>query len=125
MNEVTLTALTALAAKLSTTVDHLWGVLLAQAAISSYTLISIFSGLYLILAVWAYALFKGYQKKPDTEDKYHDTRYWEDETLGWNLVGIIFSAAIVTIIFLCNIPSILSGLINPEYWALMELAKIL
>lgn len=125
MNEATLAALTALATKLSTTVEYLWGVLIVQATLSATISAGIFLCLYLILGVWAFAVYKGAQKDPAKQDNRYHSTYWENDTILYNLVAVGGMFAILTLTLSCEIESILSRFINPEYWALLQLASII
>ena len=113
MNEQTIQALNALAAKLSTTAEYLWGVLVKQAPIEGALDLA-------VMAAWAIALIclaRYVYKNTAGEDP-----HWTDDvvrTFAWAGVGL--AVLLVTIICGSNFTSAVSAIINPEYWALKQL----
>lgn len=118
MNETTEKLIRELADKLGTTTEHLWGVLVRQAAIEAYSSIAIL----VILGVMAGVCFgvaaltwKNLIKAPNDE----------------SYIPLIFiSVGVVTLVgfamsLLANFSTILSCLFNPEYWALQQILKAL
>ena len=79
MDQTTLTALTALAEKLGTTAEYLWGVLLRQAPISGLTDLAVMIGMVLFTAFWAAVVLKKTTKPRPTKDEPYPRREWEDE----------------------------------------------
>ena len=95
-----------LAAKLGTTVEHLWGVLVRQALVSGT--IHIFS----CIALWAIArgLFVLFiRSKALTHD---------EKILGGVVAGVVSVIAVIYTLYSFSI--IFTAFINPEYWALQE-----
>lgn len=108
MNEQTQQLLEKLSNKLGTTVEHLWGVLVRQAPISSAMDLVVLTAMAIGLA----ALWRFVKKiHQDANDDYL-------MPLGILLmVGILGFAA-----FVCgNLSEIISGFFNPEYWALRQI----
>lgn len=111
-----------LAAKLGTTVEKLWVVLLKQAPISGAVDLAICIGL-VILSVWAFRFVKGKTTKHKTsDDKYARIEAdWEDEGafFAWMTVAIIF---LITAIHFCiSAEMTVAAFFNPEYWALTKI----
>lgn len=113
MNDKTEQLVRELAEKLGTTADHLWGVLVKQAGISSTvnTLALVLTGISLA-AAWRWVT-KAIKCGDDDS---------EETAL---LVGI-FISVVSLVWFIClmsSVSDILSGFINPEYWALKYLTQ--
>ena len=115
MNEATVKLIEELAAKLGTTAEHLWGVLIKQAPISSICDI-------LALFIFGMGLFlagKFINKKTSPDE--NGDRDWDGDGIG--VAWLIFS--IVTLVYisiaLLGFGDIMAGFINPEYWALQKI----
>ena len=101
-----------LANKLGTTAELLWGILIAQAPISAtIDLIT-----HLLCAIAAYYMIRIPCKNLQDESEYPEGNI---TVLG---VGILFGV-IVLICFTHDLPLIVAGWFNPEYWALHEVAQ--
>lgn len=115
MNDETAKLIQDLAAKLGTTADHLWGVLVRQAPVSS--MISILSFVLQGCAVYFYA--KWLMGRPAIED--------DDAIPQWIGRGAMWCVLIVVVIcLLCDMDDMatnISGFTNPEYWALKQIVK--
>ncbi len=114
MNEETTKLIQQLAEKFGTTAEHLWNVLVRQAPISAGCdiLISIAS---VLIAYWFFRLI--HIKTTDTEEKEAD---WKEEGafVAWLLLGLFI--VITSICILGSIEGVVSGFVNPEYWALKQ-----
>lgn len=122
MDDKTLHALTALAERLGTTAEYLWGVLLRQAPIAGIVDLSVMAMLVVGCVSWSGFVYK---KTTLPEDGCAGAR-WDDDmgvVLAWmsvvmlclltiNIVGNDFSVAI-------------AGLVNPEYWALHQILTLM
>ena len=110
--------LQALADKFGTTVEHLWGVMVYQAPLSSTTTLITFAG-WVAFLMWGFKFIQSRTTKPEG-DRYQCAA-WEDETarFAWTIWGIM----VFVTFFLAGgaIEEIATGYINPEYWALMKL----
>lgn len=107
MNETTDKLLRDLAAKLGTTVDHLWAVLVKQAPIHSAVALLQYALIALACYFWYRSAKWMYQGK-------------EDERMG-AAICLIFSGIgllIVAGFALFSLPEVIAGFFNPEYWAL-------
>jgi hypothetical protein len=111
MNEL-LPLLEGLALSLGTTVEHLWAVLLRQAPISAVTDL-IQYGLIVWVAVFWTKITKTIVKKVNDRDL-------DDINYAWVGGGWLFIAIFVTAAFF-SFPMSITKVINPEYWATMEI----
>ena len=112
----------ALSAKLGTTAEHLWGVLVRQAPISGA--VDIMLCIFVIsLAVWVLYVVNEKTSMKSTDDDRHNWAEWEDESalLAW-FVAIIFCALVIILVGV-SADDIVSAFANPEYWALKQLIK--
>jgi hypothetical protein len=124
MNETTAKLLEQLAAKLGTTSEYLWGVLLKQAPISAT--ITLFQTLGVV--IFGIALWRIHVRlmKKNKEDRYAECGY-EKYDMGAVIpmvVGFIVFAILV-VACLCSVESVANGYFNPEYWALKEILSSL
>lgn len=114
MNEQTLNALKELAAKLGTTAEHLWSVLIRQAYISFATDLV----LYFVLALAMWLSFKKlfpFLSNRIHEDPDGDFAYW----IAAGMTATLLVLCILLAIF--NITDTVTKIANPEYWALMRI----
>lgn len=102
MDEKTTELIERLAAKLGTTADHLWGVLLRQAPISSMTSAA-------IIFVFAAVLFLAFRLAREVREEDSAAFAW----IYW-VIGVIVFTICATI----SAHNIATGLLNPEFWAL-------
>jgi len=113
MNEQTQQLIENLAIKLGTTADHLWGVLVRQAPISCAT-DAIGLCIYAAVIVWAYRLVRNKTKNGGD---------WNDGcgsiVIPWGIwsFGLLF----LLIVGLSPLSVIVSGFVNPEYWAFRQI----
>ena len=119
MNENTARLLEQLAAKIGTTSQHLWGVLIKQAPIDATT--TLFQILLIIVGV--VVCFNKHKKYISKVEIYEVNYYEKSET-----TAIIMAVFGVVLLVLCivaffNVPYIIDGYFNPEYWALREIMK--
>jgi hypothetical protein len=111
MNDQTTKLIESLAAKLGTTADYLWAVLLKQAPVdATLTLIQI-----LIVIAAGVTLYKAHMHL--SNDK-NDNSYYQREAYG-PLMGVLF----IGWMFFAGaaffaIPNVINGYFNPEFWAL-------
>lgn len=111
MNEHTAALLQGLAAKLGTTSEYLWAILLKQAPVYAYVALFQYAVTVLVLvALFRYRIQVG---------KFLTTLCEETEALG--VIGLIV-IGIASIIWLLAcvfaFESVVTAFVNPEYWAL-------
>ena len=110
MDDKSIQALTALATKLGTTAEYLWGVLIRQAPISAVLDLAVVA----MLSVGLIQLVRVLSRK--TKESYED---WHD--IAWSVVAVLGLVAIF--IAMVVIPLAITALLNPEYWALRQILK--
>ena len=113
----------ALASKLGTTAEHLWGVLVRQAPISGAVDL-VLCMLIATVTVWFVALVKNKTTAPAaTEEDRYPHAEWRDDAafLAWAVALIAGVLALVCVIG--SSQGIAAAFANPEYWALKQLVK--
>lgn len=111
MNDNTAKLIEQLAAKMGTTSEYLWGVLMHQAPVNAtITLLQFF----LIGVAW-YWLYRGHKYLLNEDNKFN----YEDYN-GMNIIMGIVAALllIITIVAFFSIDLVINGYFNPEFWAL-------
>ena len=116
MNDETAKVIDGIAAKLGTTTEYLWGVLIRQAPISA-TITLVYFVVLLLIGFGLFRLHK-YFMKEDAYDNYNNDPM---------LLMIILSAAWVILMVICflNLDNIFIGYFNPEYWAINKILNSL
>lgn len=106
MNESTEILIRELAEKLGTTAEHLWGVMVAQALVNASITAIIITALMIATGFF-------YKKLPKFDDDNGITIFL------WGAWGWL--AVISFISFMVEVPMIVTGFLNPEFWALKQL----
>lgn len=113
----------ALAAKLGTTAEHLWGVLVKQAPISG----AVDLVLCIVIAAaawWWVALVKRKTTKPPkTDDDRYPNAEWNDGAAVLSWIGAVIAVVFALVCIVCSAQGIVAAFANPEYWALTRLVK--
>ena len=122
MDDKTLQALTALANKLGTTAEYLWGVLLKQAPITGTI------DLLMLIAVTAgtvYWCHLVYRKTRQSKTNEFERNYaeWDGDKAVFGAQTAAMAAFLTVLLVSRNLTTTLSALLNPEYWALMQVLK--
>lgn len=112
MNNEIVNALETLAAKLGTTSEYLWSILLKQAPISAITDLIQYGLLILACVIWSK---KMKNTIPKILNKGLNENHW-----AW-VVAISIMLGIFIIVAFFSIPNTIYALVNPEYWALDRL----
>lgn len=114
MNDQTIALIRELAAKLGTTTEHLWGVLIAQARVEFLAN----SVAYLMIPLFCAIAFFFYKKdKESPEDRLGFTPYFFPMA-----ISVCF-AVITLVVGMIHFPMYLASILNPEYWALKQILK--
>ncbi len=118
MEEKVFNMLNVLAAKLNTTVEHLWGVLVNQAPIEGISsLIAIGIGFIIGACALRFAF-----KRIDNADFISGDKESIFCITGFIIGGICLVASTIT--FLSVFLNIMGAFFNPEYWALERLGQL-
>ncbi len=104
MSDKMIDLLNSIAKKPGTTVDHLWSVLIIQAQISAYYKITAVLVVAIAIVVARFNLHKFFGVK-------------KDDTKG----TILFVSIILSILGMVILYGAVTGLANPEYWAMQKL----
>jgi hypothetical protein len=116
MNKDTLELLQSLAAKLGTTADHLWGVMIRQARVSVITDLLLDCALVLVIVIAFKKIFPFFDRKIQ-EDPEGDFLY---------ILGTLFLGAVLvvcTVVAIFCVPDMVTKIANPEYWALQQILE--
>lgn len=113
-----------LASKLGTTTEYLWSVLVKQAYVSSIIDIVV----SIVLVVISYLVIKGILKAYKKEqEECSRSSYYSSMDNPLFMLGCIFGGIFILVsgfIILVNIGNIITGLTNPEYWALNKVLSV-
>lgn len=121
MDDKTTEMIAALAAKIGTTADHLWGVLVTQAPISgAIDLATVF--VMVLVAIGLVRFVRGKTTPPaKTQDDAYPTAEWDGEGAfaAWTVTALYLF--ITFTVALSSAQGIVAAFFNPEYWALSTL----
>ena len=119
MNDKTVILIEKLAAKLGTTAEHLYGVLLHQAPISGT--VDLFIAVVMIVVGVIAVRFA----KDKTTDKIVEGRHiyakWSVDGAGLAWTAITFYLIVSTFFVIGSVQGIVAAFLNPEYWALSHI----
>jgi hypothetical protein len=118
--------LNTIAIKLGIASEALWAVLVKQAIVS--IVIDIFQCIICLVTLFYslnFVILK--TKKKLCKSKYGEEfiAEWDGEGAFFAWAGVITFACVVFFIILFNIESIVTALVNPEYWAFQKLTSLL
>lgn len=121
MNEETLKLIEAFAAKLGTTAEHVWAVLVRQAYVSGWCDLVFYLAVSIAVALTLKLAKKCQQKAKEESDK----RGWGDEE-GWvaGLTACLITSMILVLVSILSIDDTITKFFNPEYWALRQILSI-
>ena len=124
MDEKTLQALTALAEKLGTTAEYLWGVLLKQAPIAGITDLAVMVAWGIAIAMWARFVQRKTNTPAATESDLYPSAEWSDQFgVGLAWASVFVTGLIVVLIAGASLSTVIAAIFNPEYWALKQILK--
>ena len=109
MNQEMMTALRELAAKLGTTTEYLWGVLIRQAYIHGLTGLFLYALLGLACFFWWKSAVRWASSEKDP---------YSEMELAYIFTGV--GLAILVVLALIYMGEVLTAFISPEYWALKQ-----
>ena len=118
-----------LAGKLGTTIEHLWGVLLKQAAVEGVDSVLISAMSAVVIVFFVVALYYVWREIPSLVESDASKRDSDDYGYIYLLRGASGAAwflltAIPLDITLSRVKIALTCFINPEYWAIREIARL-
>lgn len=121
MNEHTEKLIRELAEKFGTTAEHLWGVLVTQAAITGFTsaILNIVALGFLVFSV----RFLGHKWIEVSKDGYDQNNGWCKDTVGYGAFIVLVLALSWALLFLHGAGDVAGRIINPEYWALKQIIR--
>ena len=118
MDEKTAQLIEAIASKLGTTAEHLWGVMIRQAAIDSVVHASVFAVAVAWFSWWVRFVLR---KTTPTEDYRYGEWHGEGAVLVWTVTVVVGALLLAT--FFIGVAGVVAGFTNPEYWALKQILK--
>lgn len=124
MDEKTRSALTALAQKLGTTAEYLWGVLLKQAPIAGVTDLIVMAAWIAAIVFWARVVSRKTATPPATALDEYPAAQWRDEVgVGFAWLSVVALAVLAALVIGCGLSTTVAAFFNPEYWALKQILK--
>lgn len=123
MDDKTLTAFTALAQKMGTTAEYLWGVLLKQSPITGAIDLAVMAA-WVVAVVWLFRIVRRNTTKPiETPENKSPHAQWSDELCAAAWVSVVIVGLVTALIVGASLSSTAAALLNPEYWALKQILK--
>lgn len=106
--------------KFGTTVEHLWEVLLYQAQLNAIIQLVVVISL-ISLTVWGFNFIKAKTTDRIIDGKICDAEWSDDGRVV--LAGLFWLVTLVVVVIIAcsSVEIIVSGFLNPEYWALQQL----
>jgi hypothetical protein len=123
MDEKTLQALTALANKLGTTAEYLWGVLLKQAPLTGAINMLLTAAWVIGAVMWCRFVVRKTTKPKATEEDRYPHADWDSEPAFFAWVAAVLVALIAGLTVSSSLATTVAALVNPEYWALRQILK--
>ena len=120
MDSTTANLLSAMATKIVTTTEYLWRVLVGQAPISAMINIAI----VLILIGVTYVAYR-VMRKMQTLYKADRSEYEYEIAYSASWAFLLVLCVVSLIVVPCSMENIVTGLFNPEYWALKQIINSL
>jgi hypothetical protein len=123
MNDATIKLIEQLAAKLGTTSEYLWSVLIRQAYISAITDLIY----YAVIIITGILLWKVHKYFSVEREKWDDRNFYDHEDM--LAVPLMVCTALtwvcVAIAGIVSVGTTISAFINPEYWAIKQILSAL
>lgn len=122
MDNDTIQLIHELATKLGTTSEHLWGVLVKQAPVTASTNLILIAAYLTVTWLLVKLSLSRTRAIPEQES----IMYCSDQRANKCTVSVgcwtaVLVMCIIDLICLDNLPTIISGFVNPEYWAFKQL----
>jgi len=120
MDQKTLEALQALAAKLGTTAEYLWIVMVRQARV----LFVVDLIMYALGGIALYALYKGIRACVEEDRKTNEKEPGNDKVGLLLMMSLLIVCGFCIVLAMCfYLPDTITKAINPEYWALQQILE--
>ena len=118
-------ALMTLAAKLGTTAEYLWGVLLRQAPITGAIDLAVMAA-WVAMAVFLIRLVRRKTTTPakTKEDQCYRSAEWSGDSVTFAWAGAGAFALLTALIVGSELSNVVAALVNPEYWALKQILTL-
>ena len=123
MEDKYLKLIEALAEKLGTTAEHLWGVLVKQAPISGAVDIAQCIVIASVAVWWVRLVMNNTKCPPKTDENRYPDAKWDGEGVFFAWVSIFIVVGISLNCVIGSSQEIVAAFANPEYWALKQLVK--
>jgi hypothetical protein len=120
MEEKTTQLLEQLAAKLGTTTEYLWGILINQAKYDALVSIIQMSFMAIIIYTTIKLHIKFSKKDKDGKNEY----YYKEDLLTIPMIFASIISLLSIVFFLTEFNSLIISICNPEYWALNKVLSI-
>jgi hypothetical protein len=123
MDDKTLQALTTLAAKLGTTAEYLWGVLLKQAPLTGAIDLLLTATWVIGAVMWCRFVVRKTTKPKATEDDRYPHADLDAEPAFFAWLSAVLVALLAGLVVSSGLATTMAALLNPEYWALKQILK--
>lgn len=123
MDEKTLETLTALANKLGTTTEYLWGVLLKQAPLTGAIDMLLMAAWVVGAVMWCRLVVRKTTEPKATETDRYPSADWRGESAFFAWASAVAVALIAGMVVSNSLAYTVAALANPEYWALRQILK--
>lgn len=121
MNEQIEKLIRELSDKLGVTADHLWSVLVRQAAITGWIDAAVCVA-WCVMLVMAFKLVSRKTKEPPaTPEERYPRAEWEGDGKGIAWIILVAAMAATALVIGTNLSNIVGAICNPEYWALKQI----
>lgn len=122
MTDKTIEALTALANKLGTTAEYLWGVLLKQAPLTGAIDLLLMAAWVIGAVMWCRFVLRKTTTPKAADDNGYPCADWTGEAAFFAWVSAVALAVIAGLV-VGDLATVVAALVNPEYWALKQILK--
>ncbi len=112
-----------LAAKLGTTAEHLWGVLVRQAPISGAVDLVLCIVIAVVTAWWVALVKRKTTCPPETWSCQYPTAEWREEGAFLAWLTAVIAGVLAMVCIIGSAQGIVAAFANPEYWALKQLVR--
>ena len=120
MDDKTLQALTAIAEKLGTSAEYLWGVLIKQAPISGVIDLCVMAAWVFLIAIAIHFVNQKTTSRETEDGRFHQADWSDDAAVAFAWTIVSFSALVAALFIGTSLETTISALMSPEYWALKQ-----